>query len=159
MLEDHISKAKALARSGKKYEALQIANELVTYYPGDFRVWDLRGYIHGLIKEYESSIADFTRAIDIKPEAILYFKRGIKYVEVGDNESAIKDFTKCLEEETYGDESYRYTVYFWRAEAFINIGAKEKALSDLIYVPDDFSYWTYKLRTKADLMKDCTALK
>jgi hypothetical protein len=61
--------------------------------------------------------------------------------------------------ERYKNDAYREELHFWRAEALLRLGKKQEALTDLAHVYDnDFASWTYKLRTKADLLADCSKL-
>lgn len=168
-LDNLIAKAKELARKDEAEKAMALANELTTQHPDELRVWSLRAYLHGRSGNYAEAVADFTRAIEInakEPElgldkgiltaVDLLFNRGADSFALGNNQLAIDDFTKGLDLcDRYGSDDYRETLLFWRAEALLKLGKKREALSDITQVRDDFSFWTYKLRTKSDLLADC----
>lgn len=156
-LDSLITKVKDLARSGQRREAMELAKELVEKNPGERRVWSLRAFLHALNRNYGASVADLTRAIEIGPaEPLLFFNRGSYYFRLGEDQSAIDDFSKGLYLcERHNDDVYRQTLYFWRAEASLRLGKKREALSDLAHVRDDFTFWTDRLRTKSDLVDDC----
>ena len=168
-----IAKAQKMARSDDNKGAMELANELVEQYPNEIRVWSLRAYLHALDHRYAEAIADRTRAIEINgPDGAksdletgalttvdLFFNRGADRFALGDDPSAVDDFTKGLELcDYYNSDDYRETLYFWRAESLLRLRKKREALSDLAHVSDDFRFWTYKLRTKADLLADCNEL-
>ncbi len=154
-VHDLIAYADKLSRQKKRDEALVLANQLVEQYSHEMKVWDLRAHLYTIKNEYKLALADYTKAISIYPEHGLYFARGIANFEVGDNRAAVEDFTNALVYYKSDDESYRWYLYFWRAETLLRMGRKEEALSDLEHVRDGFDTWTYKLRSKEDLIADC----
>ena len=171
---DHlIGKAKKLARGDDDQEAMSLANKLVEDYPHELKVWSLRAYLHSRNGRHAEAIEDLTHAItvagvdqnvahsqtDILTAIVLFFDRGADRFALGEDPLAIDDFTSALELCQSADtKDYQETLHFWRAEAFIRLGRKEEALADLSQVPDGFSFWTSKLRTKADLLDDCGEL-
>jgi len=159
-MRDLISRAEELAKAGQYDEAMSLATDLVDRYPGEMEVWSLRAYLHGRSRNYKDAIADVTRAIEINPvEPVLFFDRGSDALAMGDDEAAVSDFTRGLELcDHYNNDYYRESLHFLRAEALVRLGKKEEALADLMYVREDLKSWTYKLRTKADLVADCHAL-
>jgi tetratricopeptide (TPR) repeat protein len=159
-LDDLISKAKELERLGEDESAMQLANDLVAQYSSEMKVWLLRGHLHALNRNFTDAVVDLTRAIEINSkEPHLFFTRGMDRFALGDNAPATEDFTKALDLcDLYNNDYYRETLHFWRAEALLRLGKKREALADLARVPDTFSFWTYKLRTKSDLLADCSRL-
>jgi tetratricopeptide (TPR) repeat protein len=164
-----ILKAKELARKDDFEGSMSLANELAERFLNETRVWSLRGYLHGRNRNYTQAVADLTRAIEINAEEStklgpdtgvltsvdLFFNRGADRFALGDDESAVDDFTRGLELcDQLNSDDYRETLHFWRAEALLRLGKKSEALSDLARVTDGFTFWTYKLRTKADLLTD-----
>jgi len=168
-LQDLIARAKQQARNGDDESAMSLANELVVQYPNETRVWSLRAYLHRRNSNCAGAVADLTRAIEINatergeqaldPAGLiaidLLLNRGADEFALGNNQSAIKDFSKGLDLcDRYKSDDYRETLLFWRAEALLRVGKSRSALSDLARVRDGFSFWTYKLRTKEDLLAD-----
>jgi tetratricopeptide (TPR) repeat protein len=155
-----VAEAKKLARDGNEDQAMLLANELIAQHPNDLKVWLLRGYLHELKDDYPAAVADLTRAIEVNSlEPHLFLTRGINEFAQGNNQAAVCDFKKGLELcDFHHNEYYRETLHFWRAEAFLRLGKKREALSDLADVRDDFSFWTYELRTKLDVLADCRRL-
>lgn len=167
-----IEEAESMARQEQYEAAISLADELVTKYPDEVRVWSLRAYLHRRKHDYAEAASDLTQAIKInenRPEGEfkknvlttidLFINRGADRFALGDNQSSINDFTRGLDLcELYASNDYRETLLFWRAEALLKLGRKKEALSDLAQVPDDFRFWTDKLRTKDDLLADCAKL-
>ncbi len=154
-VHDLIAYAKELARSREEDKAMALANDLIAKYPEEMKVWNLRGYLYSRKNECKLALADYTKAISIYPEHGLYFARGTVNFDLGDDRAAVEDFTNALAYYNSDDESYRWHLYFCRAEALLRMGRKEEALFDLEHVRDGFNRWTYKLRSKEDLIADC----
>jgi tetratricopeptide (TPR) repeat protein len=159
-LDDLISKAEELAKHRDGEGAMSLANELVEQYPNDMKVWSLRAYLHERNNDYAEAIADLTRAIEINAaEPHFFYSRGRYNFALGSDQPAIDDFSKGLDLcDHYKSDYYREELHFWRAEALLRLGKKHEALSDLAHVSDDFRSWTYKLRTKAELLGECNSL-
>jgi len=155
--DEIIFKVKQLDKSGRDQEAMSLANELVARHSDKAQAWLLRGHLHALGKDYAGASADLTRAIEINAlEPHFFLSRGKYRFLGGENALAVEDFSKGLELSDYHrNDYYRETLYFWRAEALLKLGRRSEALSDLAHVRDDFRFWTYELRTKADLLSDC----
>jgi tetratricopeptide (TPR) repeat protein len=155
-----VSRAKELARRNDQDSAMNLADDLIERYPNEAQVWSLRGYLHGRVGRHSEAISDLTRAIEIDDsDPYLFFSRGVDRFELGDDQLAIDDFSRALGlSERQQNPDYRETLLFWRAETLLRRGKKREALEDLAGVRDDFSFWTYKLRTKADLLADCENL-
>ncbi len=155
-----VNRSKDLARQGKEREAMALANELIEQYPHEGGSWSLRGYLHSRVRNYTEAVSDFTRAIEIDGmDPYLFFSRGTDRFHLGENEMAVNDFTKALELcECLNRDDYKETLLFWRAEALLRLGKKDSALADLGLVRDGFSFWTSKLRTKAEVLADCEKL-
>jgi tetratricopeptide (TPR) repeat protein len=159
-LDGLISKAKSLKRSGDAEGAMSLAHELVKRYPDEMDSWSLRAYLHAGGGNYELATADLTLAIAINSmEPVLFWHRGRYESRQGKYQSAVSDFSRGLELcDHYKDDYYREALHFFRAEALINIGKKREALADLDHVRDGLKTWTYKLRTKAELLEECAKL-
>ncbi len=159
--DETIAKAKQLARAGDGPAAIALADEAINRYPHKIDGWMVRGFVHELEDEYESAAADMTRAIELNSlEPHLYYSRGRYFFHLGDDRNAADDFSQGLRlSKFHNNDYYREELLFWRAEAFLRLGKKKEALEDLATVSDDFTSWTFKLRTKQDLLRDCSDFK
>ena len=121
------------------------------------QVWLLRGYLHERTDNHVAATADLTHAIELDSrEPHLFYTRGRNRFQLGDNAGAIEDFDSGLELcDRLENDYYREELHFWRAEALIRLGRTEEALQNLSHVRDDHRAWTYQLRTKLDLLRDC----
>lgn len=89
-----------------------------------------------------------------------FFMRGMIKLRLKDLQGAINDFTQAIELEEQTPEKYDAELYyFFRAEMYLKVGRLEESLLDLENVPEDFECWTYKLRSKADLLADIHKIK
>lgn len=157
ILENKIERAKELARARDATAAARLADELTTSHPEDIRVWILRGHFNELFDDYAAAVKDLTRAMDLtSDEPHLFFTRGRYRFHLDDHEGALDDFASGLKLcDRLNNDYYREAFHFWRAESFIRLGKLHDALQDLSHVGDDQRWWTYKLRTKQDLLRDC----
>ncbi len=157
VLEDLIFKADEMARNQDVPGAMALANQLLDEYPGEIKVWMLRGYLHELNEEYEQAKADLTHAIGINSrEPDLYYNRGRFAYQLGDFQDAVQDFSKGLDLcDFHNNDYYRDELHFWRAATLLNLGDKQGALDDLNRLPEDFSSCTDRPQTKQDLVIAC----
>jgi len=158
ILDSVIANAKDLARRHDYEGAMLLANELIGQHPNEMDVWLLRSYLHELEEDYVEATTDLSRAIELNSmEPHLYYNRGRYQFQLEDYTSAVQDFSKALELcDMYNNDYYREELYFWRAEVLLRLDKQNDALADLSKVRDDFASWTYKLRTKHDLLRDCS---
>ena len=77
------------------------------------------------LKDYNSAINDFHRAIKINPNNVdAYNNRGVAYMRQGQRDCAIEDYNRAIE--------LNYVLaYFNRAEALLYLRKWERAKSDL----------------------------
>jgi tetratricopeptide (TPR) repeat protein len=159
-LDGIISRIKDLARNKQEKEAMTLATGLVESHPGEMKVWSTRAFLYALGKNYDEAVSDLTQAIGLNSmEPVFFWNRGCYESRLARFDHAVKDFDKGLELcDHYKDDYYREALHFFRAEALIELGRKHDAANDLSHVRDDFSFWTYKLRTKAELLALITEL-
>ena len=156
-LNDDLEKARRLARENRQEDAMSLANQIIEEHGDKIETWILRGYLYELSEDYMKAVDDLTRGIELNSrEPHLYYTRGRLYFQLQDVNSALEDFTKALDLcDFYKNDYYRDELLFWRAEASLRLGNKDAALRDLEDLRDDFTSWTYALRTKQDLIADC----
>jgi tetratricopeptide (TPR) repeat protein len=153
-LDTRIANARRLESSGQAEKAMLLADALVEENPSEAKVWALRAHLYTLVGNYLKANSDITSAIDICPsDPYLFFRRGLNHLELRNWPEAITDFTRGL---GLRDAAYESAFRFARAEAFIGLGKKPEALLDLAHVPDECKMWTYRLRSKAELVSECS---
>jgi tetratricopeptide (TPR) repeat protein len=152
-----ILKAKELARADDEVGAMLLADQLIAQHPEEMEAWLLRGYLYERQGNHALAAADLTCAIDLNSsEPHLFYSRGRFRFQLGEDESAVEDFGSALELcDSLKNDYYREELHFWRAEALLRIGKKNQALKDLSMVSDRYQTWTYALRSKLDLVRDC----
>jgi tetratricopeptide (TPR) repeat protein len=100
------------------------AIELAAENPRAFR---LRAIAHGLLKNYEATIADCTRALELAPEDVIaYVQRAEAHLEKHNDDQTIADATAAI-----GLESEQAMAYALRGIAYANKGQQDRAASDL----------------------------
>lgn len=85
-----------------------------------------RGNIYNRRQFYEKALADYDRAIRLKPDyANAYNNRGSAYIDLGDYERAVSDFDRAIEIDPSYAEAYNN-----RCEAELRLGVVEQAFAD-----------------------------
>ena len=133
------------------------ATKLVAEFPLEPKVWSLRAYIFARMGNIANAVSDLTRTIDLaSPEPAHFFDRGRYRLNLGDAPGAAADFSRGIELcNEYGNDYYRESLHFMRAEALVKAGNRRGALADLKQVRDGFTLWTTELRSKEALLAEC----
>lgn len=71
--------------------------EVIRRNPRHAGAYQNRAVFHEKKDEREQAIADYTRAIEIKPEAELFEYRGMQYILTGKSTLALADYTRAIE--------------------------------------------------------------
>ena len=92
-----VRKAFDLAEKGQFAEALEIYNELISKHEVSV-LYMQRGITYFALSDFENSIVDLTKAIDLKSDdADYYVNRGNAYLRINDFEAALEDYNKAIE--------------------------------------------------------------
>ena len=157
--QEEIEKIRQLNQRGQSEAALLLLVELIKSNPNDSMLWSLKGSIYATNNDYEEALISLDKAIFISPhQAIFYFHRGRYHFESSKLAEAISDFSEALNINNYDDNTFIEELYFYRAESFIRLGKKNEALADISNIREDYHTWTFKLRSKIDLVEDCSKL-
>jgi tetratricopeptide (TPR) repeat protein len=137
--------------------AVQEAARLTQQYPESAEAWVLLAFGHARKDEVAEAVVAMTRAIELSPpEPGMFFDRGRYELKLANYHQALDDFTQGLTLcEQLKNDYYRQALQFFRAEVFLKLGMKSEARADLASLPDDFTLWTTKLRTKEALLVEC----
>jgi tetratricopeptide (TPR) repeat protein len=155
---DELRVIKDLAAVHNYTEALRLLDDLAARHPREPQIWVERAYINGGQKDLEEAIADWSMAIELcDKEPHYFYMRGIEFFGLRQYRKAISDFTRVIALCDFHDSDYyRGPAYFFRADAHLRLGEVEEAKSDCMHVRDDMSTWTDKIRTKADMLAECS---
>lgn len=104
--------------------ALDRFTEMIAAAPNDPQLYRARGIVHGKLGRHEKAIEDFTRAIQIKPDAMSYHSRGNVYRNIDEFDRAIADFTQTLRLDN------NTVTLSARAGAWLFKGEYDKAIDD-----------------------------
>src|SRR5689334_6881992 len=153
-----LNKIAALADAGKFEEALQGTENVLEQFPSRPEVWQLRAHIFRQQGDIGRAINERTKAIELSGKEPHYFyMRGIDLFGLGKYEQAVSDFTKIIELcDYYKSDYYREGAYFFRADAYVRLKEYELARADCARVRDDFRTWTDRIRTKTDILAECS---
>jgi tetratricopeptide (TPR) repeat protein len=137
--------------------AAQEVARLTQQYPESTEAWVLLAFAHARKDEVAEAVVAMTRAIELSPpEPGMFFDRGRYELKLANYHRALEDFTQGLVLcEQLKNDYYRQALQFFRAEVFLKLGMKSEARADLAPLPDDFTLWTTKLRTKEALLAEC----
>ena len=91
------NKAYTLVKLKKYKEALPFVEIALELDKTEWFIWDTRGEIYYNLSNYEKSLKDLNRAIELKENDNSYYIRGLVYIKLGQKEKACKDFSKSGE--------------------------------------------------------------
>lgn len=107
--------------------AIQACTVLIRNDPNDAKAYSDRGVEYAKIGDYDRAIADYSKAITIRPDFVqAYNNRGVSFLSGKDDPSrAIADYTKAI------DLNPRFVyAYLNRSSAYSYIRAYDSALKD-----------------------------
>jgi tetratricopeptide (TPR) repeat protein len=158
IMKEDLAKIECLAGKERYEEAITCLDELLEKYGNQSQVWELRAHVNALQGNSEAAVADLSRALKLKSdEPHPFYIRGIHLIKVARYKEAVADFTKVIELcDFYKSDYYREGAYFFRAEAYLRLGLYDMARTDCKHVRDDFSTWIDGMRSKQDILHQCS---
>lgn len=90
-----------------------------------------RGAGHDVKDERGAALADYSKAIELAPDAETYAVRGWVYQRLGRRDEAIADYSRAIALSPDGDQVYMLNAYFRRSELYQEKGQYRRALADL----------------------------
>jgi len=123
--------------------ALADFNKAIELRPDLSNALENRGILYHNQGKYKEAIDDFSAAINIKPNAVFYYRRGYAYAYLFDTENAIKDYTAAIKNKP------DYTLaYLERGFTYNNSGEYDKAIADFTQMaelaPNDARCYYYR---------------
>lgn len=160
-LRSRIKSAAAVAREGRYDEAVSALEKLTTEVgncPEAAPIWASLAYVHKRKGDIHQALQHISTAISLlDKEPAHFFKRGRYLFELGRYVESEADFTKVLQLcDQYQSDYYRSAAHFARADARLKQRKYTEAMEDLNHIPDDDAMWTDHLRTKAEMLAECS---
>ncbi|TVM18270.1 hypothetical protein DPQ33_05815 [Oceanidesulfovibrio indonesiensis] len=118
-------------QAGDRHEALQLYTMVIESQelnPGEHLLsyaYNNRGVLWRDFGEYEKAIADFSRAIENRPDPVSYMSRGNTWVDLGEDEKAIQDYTESIRLRPDYARAFNHRAFAW-----LNLGQPDKAKTD-----------------------------
>lgn len=123
---DLVAKGLQKLEMGHNEEALKYYNQAIQNDPTYMDAYVKRAFVHSIMKDYTSAIADYDAIIASNPNLPhTYVSRGSAYNKLEKYEEALKDFNKALELDPGNAEAYNN-----RGWSKKGLGDKEGACSD-----------------------------
>jgi tetratricopeptide (TPR) repeat protein len=102
-------------------------DEAIQLNPSNADAYYGRGLAYSASQQYESAIADFTRAIELAPRARTYDSRGKVHLKAGNFAAALRDFSRSIELDPEFAKAWRH-----RAEIRAAMGDYASARQDVM---------------------------
>ena len=119
----------------KDYNAAIASHQESAQIPSDADTYVNRGIVQDELGQHAAAIADYTKAITLKPDGHLaYYNRANAEVQMKQHAAAIADYTKVIELEP----EYAY-AYANRGSAQLKAGKQAEAVIDLQKASEIFS--------------------
>ena len=101
-----LSYGQSLTATGRAAEALDIYAKLVKEYPQDPMPYQLIGFTHILLKDFDKAVENLKQALFIKPSPPVYYFLATAYKEKGDSAETIR-YLELYLEDTKGENPNR----------------------------------------------------
>lgn len=123
--QDLIAQAELALQQRKFREAAELATQAIEQKPDLAEAYVLRGLAYGNMGRPKDSVADFTKAVELKPEATTYLHRGNAHSELDEHAKALEDFDRALKLNPKTRGAYRQ-----RGRANFKAGKVEQSIAD-----------------------------
>jgi regulator of sirC expression with transglutaminase-like and TPR domain/predicted nucleic acid-binding Zn-ribbon protein len=119
---------RALVRydQGNKSGALADLSEAITLDSRHLASYCNRGFIRAEMGDHYGAIADYSLAIQIQPNAIAYFYRGMACQKLGNPQAAVADYSEAI-----ALAPNTAIVHYYRGIAYQRLGNRGGAIADL----------------------------
>jgi tetratricopeptide (TPR) repeat protein len=77
---------------GRFSQATSLINKAIALDPKNSKAYHERGLIYHRECQYQQAVKDFTKALSLEEDAATYYRRGKRYLEIGEMEKAMQDF-------------------------------------------------------------------
>jgi tetratricopeptide (TPR) repeat protein len=104
---------------------LAIYSQAIRADPNDHSAYFSRGVAYANLRNYSLAIADYTKAISLRPDAASYVSRGNAYDEIGDHQRAFSDYRQAI----LADPNYD-PAYLNRGITYYNLHNYEEAIAN-----------------------------
>jgi len=138
--------------------ALNDFNKAIAIRPDLSGALEDRGDLYHNQGKYREAVDDFTAAINLKPDAVYYYKRGLAYANLFDRDNGIKDYTAAIRNKPDYVEAY-----LERGFTYSNMGEYDKAIADFTRMaelaPNDARSYYYRGIAHAKKNEDQKAIE
>jgi tetratricopeptide (TPR) repeat protein len=117
------------------YRALEIANRYISQNPSSAFGYFSRHLTWERLGEFEKSLADCSRSIELDPKFIDYLSRGQTYRALGDHANAVRDFN-VARSINMGKWLTSFGPHL-RADSLARLGRLDEALADCDLIGED----------------------
>jgi lipoprotein NlpI len=121
---DLVADAKSALGQRKFREAAELATKAIAAEPDRSEAYVVRGMAVGSLGRLKESIADFTKAIELKPDATTHMVRGRSYSELDEHAKALADFDRAVELDAKARGAHRQ-----RGRELFKMGEVEKSIA------------------------------
>ncbi len=132
--------------------AIRDLTEAIRIDPEDPHTYIFRGIVYGAKREFEEALADFSKALELRPNGGFYHCRANTHWKMGQFDNALADWTKAIELAPQIHKSYGH-----RGAAYYNLGDYDRAIADFneaIRLQPDAAFYSNRAivyREKGDL--------
>ncbi len=129
-----IGKSKSINQLGNSREAYKILDEAISKQPLNAEFYYARAMLNSSKERYAKSLSDFDKALSVNPDLNPfgnYLNRGIAYLNLDEQDNAIKDLSKAIE-----IDPKSATAYHSRGLAHYQAGEYKESVDDFLMSSD-----------------------
>ncbi|WP_225000325.1 tetratricopeptide repeat protein [Cesiribacter sp. SM1] len=145
---DYFKSGEEAMEKANHKNALAAFIKAVLIAPGDDRAWLRKGDAHYSLNDFENAVQSYTKAAELEKVSLAYYKRGLAYRQIKDEESARNDFKQFV---SVGKKLIS------NIEKQASLATSEKALSKLAEQVADTWYMIGNAQLLAEQYSDAIA--
>lgn len=158
---DGLKSIDRLLKEKSYIEALSLCDSLVQNNSDFVDLIERKARILKSLGEYDSAFSCLERVIELQPDSPApHFKKARWLVECGRFKESLCSLERVLDLDS---GYFRDSVYFFKSEIYLRLGELDKALKNILLVPDDYELmhiFGYKKRSAQDIASEInTALE
>jgi tetratricopeptide (TPR) repeat protein len=105
--------------------AIEDLNRAIELCQADPRIYLVRAIIYFYLEDFDRSIVDFTKIIEVAPSSDAYYNRAVMLWETNEDRAALDDFDRAIDL-----KPNFVAAYYWRGNIYAQLGDETRSSAD-----------------------------